>query len=675
MKITAKKSLSFALSFAILIGTYSAASFSASATNSNENNTPQTVLIDDIEYFQISNAEDLYWFSEYVNSENETANAILTSDITINDGTFDTEGNFLPETQGSTVKEWIPIDTYQGIFDGQNYTINGLYYKNTDKSSYGGFILKTKESSVIKNLSLENSYIYADKMVGGICGYNSGTILNCTNNATVVGKNSSIGGISGYSTTTGEFKNCINNGTVSGNCYVGGICGENASNILNCYNTSAISGNNSVGGIYGRYIPCYYNTVVINCYNNGTISGSLYSIGGICGESIATIANCYNIGNIKINSSTYYTGGICGNLTYNNINGKNVIGTIYNCYSINNPIGRYDAKCTVTSTAQMNESAFHSGEVAYLLGQGKIVVNDVTYNDDVWGQNLKDAESYPELFCNPVIISDSDGTYINLHTESEPVIENLIQPTCTEEGSYEFAVYCSDCKTEMSRNKITVPATGHSYQPVSTIQPTCLKNGYTTYRCTSCKDTYVSDFVESLNHKFDNGTCTECNSLLETKHNYKNDIDESWIIKYPDADSISLTFSSLTETEENADFIIIYDKYNIEVGRYSGIELAQQTVTVTGDVVTIRIISDSQNNYYGFSLTDIQADYNIVLGDVDGNGVVSINDATLIQKHLSDIYDLDEIQLKAADTNQNGTVNIADATLIQKYIAGLLSSF
>ena len=49
------------------------------------------------------------------------------------------------------------------------------------------------------------------------------------------------------------------------------------------------------------------------------------------------------------------------------------------------------------------------------------------------------------------------------HTPAQPVRENEKAPTCEEPGSYESVVYCSDkdCKEELSRETITVPAKGH----------------------------------------------------------------------------------------------------------------------------------------------------------------------------------------------------------------------
>lgn len=61
-------------------------------------------------------------------------------------------------------------------------------------------------------------------------------------------------------------------------------------------------------------------------------------------------------------------------------------------------------------------------------------------------------------------------------------------------------------------------------------------------------------------------------------------------------------------------------------------------------------------------------------GDANGDGVISIADATTLQKYLANIVDFDDEQLAVADTNGDGSVSIADATQIQKYLAQLIPS-
>ena len=50
------------------------------------------------------------------------------------------------------------------------------------------------------------------------------------------------------------------------------------------------------------------------------------------------------------------------------------------------------------------------------------------------------------------------------HTPGEAVRENEVAATCEQDGSYESVVYCTACSEELSRETVTVPATGHSYE-------------------------------------------------------------------------------------------------------------------------------------------------------------------------------------------------------------------
>lgn len=60
-----------------------------------------------------------------------------------------------------------------------------------------------------------------------------------------------------------------------------------------------------------------------------------------------------------------------------------------------------------------------------------------------------------------------------------------------------------------------------------------------------------------------------------------------------------------------------------------------------------------------------------ILGDANGDNLITIADATLIQKAAASLDTVADKYIKAADVDGNGEINIKDATLIQKYIAGI----
>lgn len=56
-------------------------------------------------------------------------------------------------------------------------------------------------------------------------------------------------------------------------------------------------------------------------------------------------------------------------------------------------------------------------------------------------------------------------------------------------------------------------------------------------------------------------------------------------------------------------------------------------------------------------------------GDVNGDGVIEINDATEIQKAIASLGTFTELQMKVGDVNLDGKTDVVDVTLIQKYLA------
>ncbi len=66
----------------------------------------------------------------------------------------------------------------------------------------------------------------------------------------------------------------------------------------------------------------------------------------------------------------------------------------------------------------------------------------------------------------------------------------------------------------------------------------------------------------------------------------------------------------------------------------------------------------------------------VVIGDADGDGEVTILDATRIQRHLSDIGEpIREPYLKAAVVSGDVELSIVDVTLIQRLLAGIIDRF
>lgn len=62
-------------------------------------------------------------------------------------------------------------------------------------------------------------------------------------------------------------------------------------------------------------------------------------------------------------------------------------------------------------------------------------------------------------------------------------------------------------------------------------------------------------------------------------------------------------------------------------------------------------------------------DPEVLMGDVNLDGVVDITDATKVQQYVAELIELGTKEFKAADMNGDGTIDITDATEIQRAIA------
>ncbi len=84
--------------------------------------------------------------------------------------------------------------------------------------------------------------------------------------------------------------------------------------------------------------------------------------------------------------------------------------------------------------------------------------------------------------------------------------------------------------------------------------------------------------------------------------------------------------------------------------------------------------AESYAETYGIAFVALGESAHGKVGDTNGDGKVTVADATRIQKHLANILKLEGAELEAADTNGDGKVTVADATQIQKYLANVIPS-
>lgn len=248
----------------------------------------------------------------------------LGNDIVFTEADFAPGGAFYNNGEG-----WQPIGTngsnaFNGVFDGNGYSIKGLKINTTNKdSNFCG--LFGYNLGVINDVDLQNVEINVSggkrAYVGGVCGASSKRgITNCTVsgkiNITGVTTQVVVGGIAGgiYS---GYAENCFNGATVivddSSSVNAGGIAGFCGEKIYRCGNAGYINakGRGDVygGGIVGNADAVNSSNIAISdSYNTGTVYvDSLCDcyVGGIAGIGKGTIYRVFNSGSIAGRANTY----------------------------------------------------------------------------------------------------------------------------------------------------------------------------------------------------------------------------------------------------------------------------------------------------------------------------------------------------------------------------------
>lgn len=377
--------------------------------------------------YLIAKPYHLAWFRDYVNgtivddgevagTTHPSASAKLTADINLTNYCHAAE-------DGMELLSWIPVGNFdnpwKGNMDGQGHTISNLYIK-TAQSNVGLF--GCIEDATIQDLIFDTAKVE-----------NVNTIYNKTFHTGILAgfarayDHSYPAHIKGIKTTD----NC----TVIGQARTGGIVGQTNINLEICENHSSVKGAVEVGGIAGTS----ENINIKRCTNYGTIVNDNSGIGGIIGNAQSTsLEDCANYG--KITSTGWYAGGIAG-LTFANSSIQNVfsygdvtntkdnpgiiIGYVYGTLTakgiaaynkealLNNSsenikiVGKGsltfdDGKVEADVVKAFTKQQIESGEVAYLLAEGKVL------GEQVWGQQLG-KDQYPVPGSDNKVIKAAQG--------------------------------------------------------------------------------------------------------------------------------------------------------------------------------------------------------------------------------------------------------------------------
>ena len=297
------------------------------------------------EVYEIGNVGQLYWFAALVygtltdgTAQNNTAKAVLTADITVNTGVLNADSTLASDV--SSFRSWTPIGKrssyYNGIFNGQNHTVSGLYF-NDAQTDYVGLFGYIGKGSKISNVGVVDSYLKGKESVGGVCGSNY----------------------------CGTITNCYNTGAVSGSSEVGGVCGyEDHATITNCYFDSTVYSGNAVGDRYfgtvssnvlGKASDQFKSGEVAYLLSRGCTVGKVTYDGSVWGQTLSGTGKQDHpvLGGWPV----YYR-----NEVYTNIYGLLTVGTQTITASIN-PITWYEFTPTETGSYQFSSTQLTAGNL------------------------------------------------------------------------------------------------------------------------------------------------------------------------------------------------------------------------------------------------------------------------------------------------------------------------
>ncbi|MBR3935986.1 MAG: leucine-rich repeat protein [Oscillospiraceae bacterium] len=299
------------------------------------------------------------------------------------------------------------------------------------------------------------------------------------------------------------------------------------------------------------------------------------------------------------------------------------------------------------------------------------------------------------------------------HTE---VIDPAVEATCTETGLTEGR-HCSVCEEILVEQK-EVSAKGHNYETVIT-EPTCTEQGYTTYTCSVCDDSYVDSYVDAKGHVFGNwavtkeATCeekgTERRDCESCEHYETREIAAKGHAEVIDsAVAPTCTETGLTEGKHCSvcEKILVKQEVVSAKGHKYEAVITEPTCTEQGYTTYKCSCGESYVDNYvdatGHSFGDWyetkapaatekgeerrdcqkcdffetrETEELGIFGDTNSDGKINVIDANLIRRYAASLLEFDEKQLRVGDVNGDGEIDVMDASYIRRFAVKLITKF
>lgn len=129
---------------------------------------------------------------------------------------------------------------------------------------------------------------------------------------------------------------------------------------------------------------------------------------------------------------------------------------------------------------------------------GLYAQNSATYGKYVDGQ----VGAYHAFFMGyNAYTKETIGGTEHTHTPGEATRENVVEATCTTDGSYDEVIRCTEDGEVISTKHVTVPALNHKYVD-KVVAPTCTEKGYTLHTCERGDSEYKDTYKDALGHEY-----------------------------------------------------------------------------------------------------------------------------------------------------------------------------
>ncbi len=585
--------------------------------------------------------------------------------------------------------EIIPVGTesnpFAGYFRGNGYVLkNGVI--ESDSDCVGIFSAISQESE-IRKLGAENISVTGVYGVGAVCGLNEGIIEYCYSTGSVTGEEST-GGLVGINcgTVSDSYSLC----DVSSDYYAGSLIGENDGGTdKNCYVSSSSSLEaigNDTSDVTAVPDKCFANGLAAFYLDGGKSTSRakvwtkrdgittflksddeiIYQVELYDKENISSLYlyvnakdNLKELAEAEKGMSVTIYADPQHKVLYTSVPTANIIlyvewssehtcadeltfieGTDADCYN-SGTLSYYECTCGKLYLDENAETEIESTVIPALSHPEESVIKtekvDATCTED------GNTQYYTCTLCGDVF-SDSECTVLTEsttisatgHSYGDWVTEK--DADCVHDGlKVKTCSACGDMAEE------TISAKGHSYEIVYT-EPTESTQGFTTYTCTVCGDSYISDYIDPITQVSFSGTVTS----------YLSETDEILIelIKRGEAETVY----SLTATGNNAEFIfedILSGAYTLRISKNNH-ATREYAVIIEKEMAT--------------SEFKIQA-----MGDVNGDGKVNSIDVAMVNAQAKGVKMLEEYQLVCADITGDGKVNSIDVARINAHAKGVSS--